>query len=118
MNPESGKTTDDRELATGDSRLATLLENHSRFLGFLERRLGSRDEAEDLLQDALVKSLDRAPPLAGEAVNAWFYRVLRNALTDHYRRQGKWGRAVTRLAAESPDSAEPDAELEAAACPC
>jgi RNA polymerase sigma-70 factor (ECF subfamily) len=118
MNPESGKTTDDRELATGDSRLATLLENHSRFLGFLERRLGSRDEAEDLLQDALVKSLDRAPPLAGEAVIAWFYRVLRNALTDHYRRQGSRGRAVTRLAAESPAAAEPDPELEAAVCAC
>lgn len=106
-------------MTTGDSHLATLLQNHARFLGFLERRTGSREEAEDLLQDALVRSLERAPPLDGEAsVITWFYRVLRNALTDHYRRQDSRGRAVTRLAAESPAAAEPDAELEAAACAC
>ena len=119
MNSKSSRTTEDRELAAGGWQLAALLDNHSRFLSFLERRLGSRDEAEDLLQDALVKSLDRAPPLAGEAsVIAWFYRVLRNALTDHYRRQGSRGRAIDRLAAESPPATDPDPELEAAACAC
>jgi RNA polymerase sigma factor (sigma-70 family) len=119
MHAESSRTTEGGELAADDWRLAALLANHARFLGFLERRLGSRDEAEDLLQDALVKSLERAPPLDGEAsIIAWFYRVLRNALTDHYRRQGSRGRAIDRLAAESPEAAEPDAELEAAACAC
>jgi RNA polymerase sigma factor (sigma-70 family) len=99
--------------------LQLLLDNHARFLAFLERRLGSRDEAEDLLQDALVKSLERAPPLIGEAsVMPWFYRVLRNALTDHYRRQQSRGRAIGRLAAESEPAAEPDRELEAAVCAC
>ena len=99
--------------------LRLLLENHARFLAFLERRIGSRDEAEDLLQEALVKSIERAPPLTGEAsVTAWFYRVLRNALTDYYRRQDSRGRAIDRLAAESLAAAEPDPELEAAACAC
>src|SRR5438067_4454856 len=40
--------------------LEVLVENHRRFLAFLERRVGSRVEAEDILQDAFVRSLDRA----------------------------------------------------------
>jgi len=126
MNSKTGRRTDDRKLttsnsrpATRDSRLATLLDNHSRFLAFLERRVGSRDEAEDILQDALVRSLEKAPAVSdsGSAVT-WFYRVLRNALTDHYRRQSSRSRAAARLAQESETAAEPDSELEAAVCAC
>jgi RNA polymerase sigma-70 factor (ECF subfamily) len=32
--------------------IAVLVENHRRFLAFLERRVGSREVAEDILQDA------------------------------------------------------------------
>jgi RNA polymerase sigma-70 factor (ECF subfamily) len=97
--------------------LRILLDNHARFLGFLERRVGSRDEAEDILQEAFVRSLDRAPAESDSAV-AWFYRVLRNALTDHYRRQASRGRAIDGLAAESDIAADPDQELEAVVCGC
>jgi hypothetical protein len=37
-----------------------LVESHRQFLGFLERRLGDRALAEDLLQDAFVKRWRRA----------------------------------------------------------
>ena len=97
--------------------LRILLDNHARFLGFLERRVGSRDEAEDILQEAFVRSLDRAPAESDSAV-AWFYRVLRNALTDHYRRQASRGRAIDGLAAESDIATDPDQELEAVVCGC
>jgi RNA polymerase sigma-70 factor (ECF subfamily) len=36
--------------------VAVLVENHRKFLAFLERRVGSRDIAEDILQDAFVRS--------------------------------------------------------------
>ena len=99
--------------------LRVLLDNHARFLGFLERRVGSRDEAEDILQEAFVRSLHRAPSLPdAESVTVWFFRVLRNALTDHYRRQGARGRAIDRLTAETEPSATPDSELEAVVCAC
>jgi RNA polymerase sigma factor (sigma-70 family) len=109
--------TDDSKLTTDDRRLATLLHNHARFLGFLERRVGSREEAEDILQEAFVRSLDRVPPDSGSAVT-WFYRVLRNALTDYYRRAESRGRAIDRLMAESEAATEPDPELEAVVCAC
>ena len=99
--------------------LRVLLDNHARFLGFLERRVGSRDEAEDILQEAFVRTMDHAASLrSSTAATAWFYRVLRNAITDHYRRQESQGRALDRLAAEIGDSDAPDTELEAMVCGC
>src|ERR671921_60498 len=94
--------------------LQTLVDNHARFLAFLERRVGSREEAEDILQEAFVRSLDHASSLrSSTSATAWFYRVLRNAVTDHYRRRNSQGRALDRLAAETEDSNAPDGELEA-----
>lgn len=98
--------------------VGVLVENHRRFLAFLERRVGSRDVAEDLLQEAFVRGLARAGQLRDQdSVVAWFYRSLRNALTDHWRRTG-----VERRIFEEPgdDSVEPsvDPELMKTVCEC
>ncbi len=100
--------------------LRVLLDNHARFLGFLERRVGSRDEAEDILQEAFVRSIGRTDALRNaESATAWFYRVLRNALIDHHRREGTRARAFLQLAAEADEGAgAPDPELEAVGCAC
>jgi RNA polymerase sigma factor (sigma-70 family) len=99
--------------------LQVLLDNHQRFLAFLERRVGSRDDAEDILQEAFVRSLDHAPSLrSSTSATAWFYRVLRNAVTDHYRRQATQGRALDRFATEAENSEAPDSELQAVVCQC
>ena len=79
------------ELMDADSPapVATLLENHRAFLSYLERRVGDRALAEDILQDAFAKVVARpeqAP--ADEAIVAWFYRTLRNAAIDQFRRRG------------------------------
>ncbi len=101
--------------------LNVLVEHHRRFLQFLERRVGSRELAEDILQDAFVKSLDRAESLRDdEAAIAWFYRVLRNAIVDHYRRHGAEERALAHLAGRDAAEVEPpfDAELHETVCAC
>ena len=96
-----------------------LVENHRRFLQFLERRVGSREVAEDILQDAFVKSLDRTESLPEDAVIPWFYRVLRNAIIDHYRRGGAEERALAYVAGTAEDSVAPDdEELYRAVCAC
>jgi len=102
------------------SALAVLVDNHRRFLGFLERRLGSRDVAEDLLQDAFVRALERADNVRNEeSVIAWFYRVLRNALVDHYRRRASEQRAMARIARAANEAVlDPDEELESVICHC
>jgi len=65
-----------------------LVDNHRNFLAFLERRVGSREIAEDILQDAFVRGLAKAGQVRDEeSAVAWFYRTLRNALVDHWRHQ-------------------------------
>jgi RNA polymerase sigma-70 factor (ECF subfamily) len=98
--------------------LAVLVAEHRRFLGFLERRVGNRAAAEELLQTAYVKSIEHAGDLrAAESAVAWFYRLLRNALVDFYRRRAAEHRAIEREAAETTAVVE-DRELEAAVCEC
>ena len=50
-----------------------LVENHDRFLKFLQPRVGGREIAEDILQAAFVKSLEKVDAIrdGGSAV-AWF----------------------------------------------
>jgi RNA polymerase sigma factor (sigma-70 family) len=99
--------------------LSTLVENHRRFLRFLEVRVGSREVAEELLQAAFVKGLERGGELHdGESAVAWFYRLLRNALVDHWRHRDAERRALEREATEAADQVIPPPELEAALCEC
>jgi len=97
-----------------------LLDNHARFVAFVERRVGSRDVAEDILQEAFVRSLSRIGSVrSSESITAWFYRVLRNAIIDHFRRQATRARAHDRLAAEAESAASgTDEELESVVCAC
>ena len=96
-----------------------LVENHRDFLAFLQRRVESRALAEDILQEALTKGLDRIDSIRNEeSAVAWFYRALRNAVTDHYRRQGARDRAIEAVARELDEAVEPDAEARDTVCRC
>lgn len=99
--------------------IETLLENHRAFLRYLERRVGDREMAEDILQDAFTKVVDRpeqAP--ADEAIVPWFYRTLRNAAIDHFRRRGAADRALAAFARELEASATPSADMGGEICAC
>ena len=101
--------------------VAALVDGHRRFLAFLERRVGSREVAEDILQEAFVRGFERAGQLRDEeAAVAWFYRLLRNAIVDHWRRQASDRRARERagVTEESAIPAEPDDEAFAEICAC
>ena len=94
----------------------TLVENHDRFLRFLESRVGSREAAEDVLQAAFVKTLERGDEIREEeSAVAWFYRLLRNAIADYYRRHSVQANA---LGAKAHESEPADPELEKAVCQC
>jgi len=106
-------STDDR------ARVANVLvENHRAFLGFLERRVGDRALAEDLLQDAFTRNLDRLSDMPDEALVPWFYRVLRNAAIDRHRRKGAEQRALAAFTQELADAAQPDGEFHREICAC
>lgn len=97
-----------------------LVENHARFLDFLTRRVESRDAAEELLQEAFVRGIRRAESIRdGESATAWFYRLLRNALVDHYRRRDAEARGLARVALEpAPEVPALDEALMSTVCAC
>ena len=95
-----------------------LVENHRAFLRFLERRVGDRALAEDLLQDAFTRNLDRLSDMPDEGLVPWFYRTLRNAAIDRHRRMGAEQRALSAFAQElaAPGHAPEDLHREICAC--
>ncbi len=96
----------------------TLVANHRRFLEFLERRVGNRADAEDILQQAFIRGLAGVKSLRdGESAIAWFYRALRNAVIDHHRRRDAVRRLEDRIAADVSEE-DPSAELKAEICRC
>lgn len=100
------------ESAPVEDIAATLVANHRAFLAFVEKRVSNRAIAEDILQDAFVRSLGKLDSINESAVG-WFYRVLRNAIIDHYRRNAA---AERRNDAYSVD--EPDEDLHRVVCQC
>ena len=85
--------------------VATLVDNHQRFLSFLTRRVGNPSDAEEILQAAFVKSVEKSASIRdSETVVAWFYRLLRNAVIDYYRHRDAERRALERMAGMSAES--------------
>ncbi len=81
-----------------DAVLSHLVDSHRRFLAFVAARVEDRQAAEEILQTAFVKALAKRDDLRDETSSvAWFFRILRNAIIDHYRRRT----ALERLAEAS-----------------
>ena len=93
-----------------------LVASHREFLAFVERRVGDRALAEEIVQDALVKSLDHTDEIRESAIG-WFYRVLRNAIIDRARRAATQRSRLDALATELETTRE-DAELQGVVCRC
>jgi RNA polymerase sigma factor (sigma-70 family) len=66
-----------------------LLENESAFRQFVRRRVGDEFVADDILQQSLIRAVERHHSLRNEeSAVAWFYRILRHTLADYYRSRG------------------------------
>jgi RNA polymerase sigma-70 factor (ECF subfamily) len=90
-----------RDTASDSEVISRLVANHRAFLEFLTRRVGDRSLAEEILQDAFVRGVSRVEQLQDtESALAWFYRTLRNAVTDHHRRKTSRSVALEKYASE------------------
>jgi RNA polymerase sigma-70 factor (ECF subfamily) len=97
--------------------VARLVANHRQFLHFLQARVRDRETAEEILQAAFLRSVERADQIReAESAVAWFYRLLRNALVDHYRSVARDARRIDPEPAEAALSYE--AELRGIVCQC
>jgi RNA polymerase sigma factor (sigma-70 family) len=100
--------------------LEQLVARHREFLAFLERRVGDRALAEDILQEAFVKGLEKGGELREqESARAWFYRVLRNAIVDRQRRLRTASTALAGVADELQRAeAQRDGDADRELCRC
>lgn len=98
---------------------ATLLANLGAFQSFARRRLGDDQLAADAVQESLLRALKNEHALShDENLLAWFYRILRNVLTDLHRRRAAQNKALERFATELEISNEAETDLEQTACGC
>ena len=105
-----------------DRKEATLDQSRAmdRFLAEVERRalriaqyaVGDRDEALDIVQDAMIRLVQSYGGRPGEEWRPLFYRILTNRITDHQRRQSVHRRVIAWFApVADDDAADPIAEL-------
>src|SRR6266567_4296862 len=98
-----------------------LVEARLEFLTFLRRRLGSRDEAEEVLQRFSLRALEHASELRDvRTMRGWLGRILASTIVDHQRRVIR--RRRQEVAMEQTDvenvAAEPDSAFDGAVCNC
>jgi RNA polymerase sigma factor (sigma-70 family) len=99
--------------------IEALLANQRAFLRYLERRVGDRALAEDILQDAFAKVVARPEQAPDdEAIVPWFYRTLRNAAIDQFRRRGAADRAHEAFARELEILDAPSGDMQTEICAC
>jgi RNA polymerase sigma-70 factor (ECF subfamily) len=88
--PVDTRTAPHEELFTG---------LHERLRGFVGRRIGDQDAADDVAQDVLLRLHRSLGDLRVEdRLDAFAYRIARNAIIDHYR-----ARASTKETPAAPD---------------
>jgi RNA polymerase sigma factor (sigma-70 family) len=99
--------------------IAGLIPQRRRFLYFVQKRVDSPITAEDIIQSAYVRAIEQAPTLRKEeSAVAWFYRILRNAVIDHYRHRAAEDRALEHWAQNLATETAPDLETEKIVCEC
>ncbi len=117
MSDHATESPEPPETAPSSEVVAALVANHREFLAFVARRVGSREAAEEILQAALVKNLDKLDTIR-DTVIGWFYTVLRNAITDHHRRTAVADKRLASYATDPEATGARDEELHAVVCKC
>lgn len=96
--------------------LEALLGRRGDFLAFVAARVHDRMLAEELLQTAYLRAFARGGQLRNtERAVAWFYRILRNVVADHFRRQLIDEKMIAHPA-QLPDVAAPQPQLGSCKC--
>lgn len=116
------KPSDDSSPVLGDLT-HRLLEQEPAFLAFLRKRISDDAVTEDLLQQSLMKAVERGHELKeSDSAVSWFYRILRNAVTDYYRSHAADHRKLEGLRQEmiaaGDDKMPALDELRPAICTC
>lgn len=95
-----------------------LFESRQRFVDYVRRRVNDAELAEDIVHDSLLRALKAAPSLRDdERLVPWFFRILRNAVIDEYRKRDVARRHIQQMD-ELPDLPDMSDEEERTICAC
>lgn len=96
-----------------------LIDQRKQFLRFVENRVSSHAIAEDIIQAAYIRAMEKASTLhKDDSAVAWFYRILRNAVIDHYRHRAAEDRALEQWAKDLITETQPDSATQKIVCHC
>jgi RNA polymerase sigma-70 factor (ECF subfamily) len=101
--------------------LEALLAHRKSFQGFVRKYVKDAALAEDLVQGSLMRAVMHRQAIREESVISWFYQVLRNAITDHYRSlaaQDRMNQGFRGIKSLEDESAPPLDEIKDAVCGC
>jgi RNA polymerase sigma factor (sigma-70 family) len=99
--------------------LDQLIAQRKRFLAFVQRRVSDYELAEDILQSAYLRAFEHRDEFQpGESAMAWFYRLLRNAVIDNYRRHASKEKALEAWTRELETSSPSSSEVLNEVCEC
>lgn len=75
-------------MATGKQNIIqTIKEFSQQLFGFIRSRVGSNEDAEDILQDVWYQFSNQPEADPITSVSGWLYRVAKNKITDSFRRK-------------------------------
>src|ERR1700753_1860317 len=100
-----------------ETALDQLLAQQRQFLAFVQRRVSDPELAKDILQAAYLRAFEHQDDFKpDESAVAWFYRLLRNAVIDSYRRHAAKEKALEAWARDL--EARPSVEQQNEICGC
>lgn len=82
--------------------------HQKRIYGLAYQYMANREDAEDVVQEVMLRLWNHNSGLAGEAQEAWIGRVTRNACLDALRRRNSYRSAVETRAGELAVQNAPD----------
>ena len=102
----SDAVADDPDSSARTQDASVWLNDHGDVLyRYARSRVGHREIAEDLVQEALLAAIQSRDRFQGHStVRTWLLSILRNKVADHYRRAAK---SVTPIEFESIDTQDP-----------
>lgn len=100
---------------------AALVGSYDRLRGYLQRRLGGRAEAEEVLQAFMLRALERSGDIRdADSVRGWLSRVLATTIADFHRQASRSRTREMPFPHELNNrlAADQDAAANAAVCDC
>lgn len=79
-------------MTTSEKRFELLLVPHHDLLrGYVHRLIGHPSDAEDVIQDVLIKALEKLPTLRSDsAFRGWIMKIATSTSLDHLRQTTRW----------------------------